>query len=84
MKKKESFSDSLKYLVYFTQISITMITPILLYTFIGWWVVCKFNLSNIIVILALLLGVAVGFASCYKFMQMMQRKADESERESKP
>ena len=82
--KKNNKWELFKHLTYFTQISALMIVPIILYTFIAWWVVNRFELSNIFVILALLLGVAVGLTSCYKFMQTIQREAEKSERENRP
>lgn len=80
--KQNSKWTALKYLAYFTQFGLTMVTPPVLFTALAWWVSNRFGLGGATVIIGLLLGVATAVLNLWKFMQFMEKKAKESEREA--
>lgn len=84
LKRKTHWAAALRYLVYFTQFGLTMITPPVLYTFVAWWLRNRFDLGNWVVIVGILTGIATAGLNLWKFMQFTEKKAKESERENKP
>ncbi len=84
LKRKTNWAAALRYLVYFTQFGLNMITPPVLYTFAAWWLRNRFDLGDWVVIVGILLGIATAGLNLWKFMQFTAKKAKESEREHKP
>ncbi len=84
LKRKTHWAAALRYLVYFTQFGLTMVTPPVLYTFAAWWLRNRFDLGNWVVIVGILTGIATAGLNLWKFMQFTEKKAKESERENKP
>lgn len=84
MKQKNNTPfAALKYLMYFTQFGITMITPPLVLLFLAWWLKNRFGWGSGIMLAALLLGIAVSICSLRRFMQFVQKMAKEGERKAK-
>lgn len=84
MKKQNSKWTVLKYLAYFTQFGLTMVTPPVLFTWLAWLAAERFGIGGWLVIVGLLLGIATAGLNLWKFMQFTEKKAKESERENKP
>ncbi|MGE4549693.1 MAG: AtpZ/AtpI family protein [Intestinibacillus sp.] len=82
--KRNAKWTALNYLIYFTQFGINMITPPVVLTALAWWLKNKFGWGNGVIIIAILLGIAVAGLNLWKFMQYIEKKAKESEREHKP
>ncbi len=72
---------ALRYLVYFTQVGFTLVTPPLLLSFGALWLRRKFGLGNWIVIAGILLGVAVAFCGLRDFLRLAEREARKGEQE---
>lgn len=83
LKKRKSDWSVLRYLVYFTQVGFTVITPPLLCCFGAVWLRGRFGWGNGVVIGGIVLGVAVAAVSLRDFLRLIERKARESEREDK-
>lgn len=83
MRKKKTDWSVLRYLVYFTQVGITMVTPPLFLALGAVWLRDRFGWGNGIVIAGILLGVAVAAVGLRDFMRLTERKAWQSEREDK-
>ncbi len=83
LKKRKSDWSVLRYLVYFTQVGFTVITPPLLCCFGAVWLRSRFGWGNGVVIGGIVLGVAVAAVSLRDFLRLIERKARESEREDK-
>ncbi len=80
--KHENWS-TLRYLVYFSQVGITVIVPPLIGCFGALWLRGKFGWGNGVVIAGILLGIAVAACSLRDFLRFTERKAREREREEK-
>lgn len=63
-----------KYLVFITQIGITMLSPIALCMGIAIYLTRKFHLGQWVIILAILLGVLAGALNVYKIMMSAIKK----------
>lgn len=61
--------DVIKALSMLTQIGITLITPILLCILLASWLVNKFGISNWVVIIGAMIGVASGFLNVWKIVK---------------
>ena len=72
---KEGFSV-LRYLIYFSQVGFTVITPPVLCCFGAIW-------GNGVVIIGILLGIAVAACSLRDFLRFTERKARESAEKEK-
>lgn len=83
MNKKSKWT-ALHYLVYFTQFGFNMIIPPVVMTGLAWFLKNKFGWGNGVIIAGILLGIAVAMCNLWKFMQYIEKKAKESEREHKP
>lgn len=84
LKQQKTKWTALKYITYFTQFGLTMVTPPVLYTGLAWLAKRHFGLGNWVVILGILLGIATAGLNLWKFMQFTEKKAKESERDQKP
>ena len=73
----------LRYLIYFSQVGITVITPPVLCCFGAIWLRRRFGWGNGIVIVGILLGIAVAACGLRDFLWFTERKARESEKEGK-
>ncbi len=70
----------LRYLIYFSQVGFTVVTPPVLCCFGAIWLRDKFGWGNGVVIVGILLGVAVAACRLRDFLRFTERKARESER----
>ena len=73
----------LRYLIYFSQVGITVITPPMLCCFGAIWLRRRLGWGNGIVIVGILLGIAVAACGLRDFLRFTERKARESEKEGK-
>ncbi len=83
MKKGRNDWTVLRYLIYFSQVGITVVTPPLLGCFGAVWLRNRFGWGNAVVIAGLLLGVAVAACGLRDFLRFTERKARESERKER-
>lgn len=83
MRKKKTDWSVLRYLAYFTQVGVTMVTPPLLLAMGAVWLRNRLGWGNGIVIAGILLGVAVAAVGLRDFMRLTEKKARQSEREDK-
>lgn len=70
----------LRYLIYFSQVGITVITPPVLCCFGALWLRNRFGWGNGVMIVGILLGIAVAACGLRDFLRFTERKARESER----
>ena len=78
LTKKQNHWGVLRYLIYFTQVGVSVVTPPILCCFAALWLKRRFALGNGIV-----LGIAVAACSLRDFLRLTERKARESERKEK-
>ncbi len=79
MHKGKQVWSVLRYLTYFTQVGITMVTPPLLGVFGALWLRKRFGLGNWVVIFGILLGIAVALCGLRDFLRLTEREARKSE-----
>lgn len=85
LKKRKTDWSVLRYLVYFTQVGVTLVMPPVLFAFLSLWLRDKFGWGNGVVIGGILLGVAVAVCGLRDFLRMTEKKARKSEhKEDKP
>ncbi len=77
-RSKKSWS-ALRYLVWFTQVGFTVVTPPLLFCFGALWLKERFGWGNAVVIVGLLLGVATAGCGLRDFLKLAEREARKSE-----
>lgn len=82
LRKEKKTWSALRYIVYFTQVGLTMVTPPLLCSFGGLWLRDKFGWGNWIVIFCILLGVAIACVGLRDFLRLTQREAQKNERKA--
>lgn len=70
----------LRYLIYFSQVGFTVVTPPVLCCFGAIWLRDKLGWGNGVVIVGILLGIAVAACGLRDFLRFTERKARESER----
>lgn len=80
MHKGKKDWSVLRYLAYFSQVGITMVTPPLILAFGAMWLRDKYGLGNWIVIFGILLGIAVALCSLRDFLRLTEKEARKSER----
>ena len=80
MTKKQNHWSVLRYLIYFTQVGVSVVTPPILCCFAALWLKRRFALGNGTVIIGIVLGIAVAACSLRDFLRLTERKARESER----
>lgn len=73
----------LRYLIYFSQVGVTVVTPPVLCCFGALWLRNRFGWGNGVVIVGILLGIAVAACGLRDFLRFTERKARESEREGR-
>lgn len=81
LKKRKTDWSVLRYLVYFTQVGVTLVMPPVLFAFFSLWLRDKFGWGNGVVIGGILLGVAVAACGLRDFLRMTEKKARQRERE---
>lgn len=69
MSKKAN--KSLKYLVFISQVAVTMLTPLALCMFAAIWIRKRYIIGQWIVIVAILVGLAAGMLNVYKLMMSL-------------
>ena len=79
---KQGFSV-LRYLIYFSQVGFTVITPPVLCCFGALWLRNRFNWGNGVVIAGILLGIAVAACGLRDLRRVTERKARESAEKEK-
>ena len=79
LTKKQNHWGVLRYLIYFTQVGVSVVTPPILCCFGALWLKSRFSLGNGVVIV----GIAVAACSLRDFLRLTERKARESERKEK-
>lgn len=80
MKKRKSDWSVLRYLIYFSQVGFTVVTPPLLCCFGAVWLRDRLGWGNGVVIAGILLGIAAAACGLRDFLHFTERKARESER----
>ena len=83
MQKRKGKWIVLRYLVYFSQVGITVITPPIICCFGAIWLRNKFGWGNGVMIIGILLGIAVAACGLRDFLRFAEREARESERKEK-
>ena len=83
LQKGNNHWSVLRYLIYFSQVGITVVTPPVLCCFGAIWLRDKFGWGNGVVIIGILLGIAVAACGLRDFLRFTVRKARESEKEGK-
>ena len=83
LTKKQNHWSVLCYLIYFTQVGVSVVTPPILCCFAALWLKRRFALGNGTVIIGIVLGIAVAACSLRDFLRLTERKARESERKEK-
>ena len=83
MTKKQNNWGVLRYLIYFTQVGVSVVTPPILCCFGALWLKSRLSLGNGVVIVGIVLGIAVAACSLRDFLRLTERKARESERKEK-
>lgn len=78
--KVEKFS-ALKYLVWVSALSASIITPIIISTILAYYIKCKFNLGNMVIIVGLILGFATAAVNIVKFFKFVQKQSQKSKEE---
>lgn len=61
-------NKSLKYLVFISQVAITMLTPLALCMMAALWIRKRYPVGQWIVLAGILIGLAAGFLNVYKLM----------------
>lgn len=75
--------STLRYLIYFSQVGMTVVTPPVLCCFGAVWLRNRFGWGNGAVIAGILLGMAVAACALRDFLRFTERKARESEGKGK-
>lgn len=83
LSQKKDYWSVLRYLIYFSQVGFTVVTPPVLCCFGAIWLRNRFGWGNGIVIFGILLGIAVAACGLWDFLRFTERKARESERKEK-
>lgn len=83
MQKGENRWNVLRYLIYFSQVGFTVVTPPVLCCFGALWLRNRFGWGNGVMIVGILLGIAVAACGLRDFLRFTERKARESEKEGK-
>ncbi len=83
MTKKQNHWGVLRYLIYFTQVGVSVVTPPILCCFGALWLKSRFSLGNGVVIVGIVLGIAVAACSLRDFLRLTERKARESAEKEK-
>lgn len=82
MRKKKTEWSALRYLIYFTQFGLSMVTPPLVCAYGAYWLKNRFGWGNWTVILGILLGVGaacVGIRDLMRFTEQQARKRQKEE-----
>ena len=80
LQKGNDSWNVLRYLIYFSQVGLTVVTPPVLCCFGAVWLRNRFDWGNGIVIVGILLGIAVAACGLRDFLRFTEHKARESER----
>ena len=80
MKNGNEGMNTLRYLIYFSQVGLTVVTPPVLCCFGAIWLRNRFDWGNGVVIVGILLGIAVAACGLRDFLRFTERKARERER----
>lgn len=83
VRNRKSDWSVLRYLIYFSQVGFTVITPPLLCCLGAVWLRRRFDWGNGVVVAGILLGVAVAACGLRDFLRFTERKARESEKKDK-
>ena len=70
VNEKHSLAKALAWL---TQLGINMISPLIICIIAALWLKNKFNLSNSIVVVAIIIGAASGYMSLIKFIREVKK-----------
>lgn len=81
LKKKKTDWSVWRYLIYFSQVGVTMITPPLVCAFAAVWLRDKFQWGNGVVIAGIFLGIAIAVVGLRDFLRFTEKKARQSEKE---
>ncbi len=71
----------LRYLIYFTQFGISMVTPPLLCAYVAYWLKNRFGWGGWTVVLGILLGVGAACVSIRDLLRFTERQAQKSQKE---
>lgn len=72
-----------KYVVYISQLGISLILPVVLCVLLGTYIKNKFELGDWVMLVSILLGISVAARNFYVFMLFVTKKAKESEEKHK-
>lgn len=76
-------SEVLKYLVWVTSLSASLIAPVVVSVFAGLWLRRHFALGAWVMIVALVLGLATAGANLARFFRFMQKESDRGSQQEK-
>ena len=80
LTKKQNHWSVLRYLIYFTQVGVSVVTPPILCCFAALWLKRRFALGNGTVIIGIVLGIAVAACSLRDFLRPSARPEKVNER----
>lgn len=83
LHEHEAHWGVLRYLIYFSQVGITVVTPPVLCCFGAVWLRDRLGWGNGVVIVGIMLGIAVAACGLRDILRFTERKAREREKEER-
>ena len=74
MKKKDNFYESFSYIAYFTYFGLSIISPVLLLSFLGYFLVQRFSWPGWVAVLFVVVGAISSVLSLVKMIRLFMKK----------